>query len=252
MQVLTIVQTKGGSGKTTLAMTVASAALARGERVHMFDADVNHQLMGWREAYEAANWGHVAKPAWPETLTMSIPPADVGELYQALERLEADAYDLVIIDTRPGTYSDTEDLTLAADVVMIPAKPAQAEWRLVHSAFAWMADLQDAVKEGEPFPVVKAAVCNAPLAIMKVAGGISEPSSLPRHDYQVLEEVLAMPHFDTILPTSKIFEHFLHHGPLGVAEAGHREAKNHLMARNFRDLLEAADALYEEVKGATA
>ena len=61
MQIITLIQTKGGSGKTTVAMSLASAALAKGEKVCMFDGDVNQQLLGWQEAYEEADWGRVKK-----------------------------------------------------------------------------------------------------------------------------------------------------------------------------------------------
>jgi len=54
MQVITIVQTKGGSGKTTTAMLLASAALNLGRRVTLIDGDVNAQLGRWRDSFELA------------------------------------------------------------------------------------------------------------------------------------------------------------------------------------------------------
>ncbi len=66
MQVITIVQTKGGSGKTTTAMLLASAALNLGRRVTLIDGDVNAQLDRWRDSFELAAWEGAQKPEWPE------------------------------------------------------------------------------------------------------------------------------------------------------------------------------------------
>ena len=66
MHVITIVQTKGGSGKTTSAMLLASAALDAGRRITLIDGDVNAQLCRWRDSFELAAWEAVKKPTWPE------------------------------------------------------------------------------------------------------------------------------------------------------------------------------------------
>ncbi len=65
MQVITIVQTKGGSGKTTTAMLLASAALNLGRSVTLIDGDVNAQLGRWRDSFELATWESAQKPDWP-------------------------------------------------------------------------------------------------------------------------------------------------------------------------------------------
>ena len=70
MQVITIVQTKGGSGKTTTAMLLASAALNLGRSVTLIDGDVNAQLGRWRDSFELATWESAQKPDWPESLAI--------------------------------------------------------------------------------------------------------------------------------------------------------------------------------------
>ena len=73
MQVITIVQTKGGSGKTTSAMLLASAALDAGRQVTLIDGDVNAQLGRWRDSFELSTWEGVERPAWPEALKILSP-----------------------------------------------------------------------------------------------------------------------------------------------------------------------------------
>ncbi|NDV53909.1 ParA family protein [Yangia sp. PrR003] len=45
---------KGGSGKTTLTRILASAALARGMKVHIFDVDTDPQALGWEASFSGA------------------------------------------------------------------------------------------------------------------------------------------------------------------------------------------------------
>ena len=89
MQVITIVQTKGGSGKTTTAMLLASAALDAGRRITLIDGDVNAQLGRWRDSFELAAWDSVKKPTWPEALSILSPPETVEGLLALLEEEEA-------------------------------------------------------------------------------------------------------------------------------------------------------------------
>lgn len=248
MKVITLIQTKGGSGKTTLAMALASAALAKGQKVQMFDGDVNKQLLSWQPAYMDADWGNIEKPDWPNALQIDEPPANVEALYERLEQLEDSGTDLVIFDTRPGSYESTEDYAIAADIVLIPARPAQAEWRLVLSAFQWMVDLQATLAEGEKFPKVYSVIANVPTKIIQAAAGVGKSGSLPKRDQEVLDSILQTPHLDTMIPNSRILEHMLYHGPLPVAEQAHRQARGGvLMANNFEDLTQIAISLYDEI-----
>ena len=247
MKVVTIIQAKGGSGKTTLAMTLASAALAKGQTVHMFDGDVNQQLIAWPVAYEEADWGHVEKLPWPEELTINAPSENMEQFIENLEELEQDGVDLVIVDTRPGISQATENFALLSDVVLIPARPLQSEWRLVLDSFQWMKDLHDTLEEGEHFPAVRAVLSDVPTSIARAAAG--EPGAqVPKRDMDVLQKLLTVPHLDILIPSSRILEHFFHHGPLPIAEKAHRAAKNTLMANHFEDNINIAKAIYAEVE----
>ena len=248
MRIVTLIQTKGGSGKTTLAMTLASAALARGEKVQMFDGDVNKQLMSWQPAFEEADWGHIEKPAWPENLKIAEPPENVEALYALLDTLEESGTDLVIFDTRPGSYESTEDFALAADMVLIPAKPAQAEWRLVLSAFKWMEDLRATISEEDRFPLVRSVIANVPTKIIRAAAGVGTGGSIPKRDQEVLESILQTPHLDTMIPNTRTLENILYHGPLASAGEAHRSSRGGgLMADNLSDLVMIGETLYDEI-----
>lgn len=224
MQVITIVQTKGGSGKTTTAMLLGSAALDAGRRVTLIDGDVNAQLGRWRDSFELAAWEAVKKPAWPEALAIMSPPETVEGLLSLLEEEEARGVDLVVIDTRPGTHTDAEDFCLISDLVLIPARPVFAEWEMTHRAVLWMDDLRASIAEGERFPAVRVLVMDAGPKIIDAATREGGLSLLPKRDQDVLMEILRLDHFDVIVPHSKILEQMGFHGPLGPAAAANARA----------------------------
>lgn len=224
MQVITIVQTKGGSGKTTTAMLLASAALDSGRRITLIDGDVNAQLGRWRDSFELAAWETVKKPVWPEALSILSPPETVEGLLALLEEEEARGVDLVVIDTRPGTHTDTEDFCLISDVVLIPARPVFAEWEMTHRAVLWMDDLRASIASGERFPAVRVLVMDAGPKIIDAATREGGLSLLPKRDQDVLMEILRLDHLDVIVPHSKILEQLGFHGPLGPAAAANARA----------------------------
>ena len=241
MNVVTIVQTKGGSGKTTTAMLLASAALEDGRRVTLIDGDVNAQLGRWRDAFELAAWESVKKPAWPETLSILAPPETVEGLLALLEAEEARGVDLVVIDTRPGTHTDTEDFCLISDLVLIPARPVFAEWEMTHRAVLWMDDLRASIAHGERFPAVRVLVMDAGPKIIDAATREGGMVLLPKRDQDVLMEILRLDHLDVIVPHSKILEQLGFHGPLGPAAAANGRAPGgRLMAEAISRQLEVA------------
>jgi len=252
MQVVTIVQTKGGSGKTTTVMLLASAALDAGRRVSLIDGDVNAQLGRWRDSFELASWESVKKPVWPETLVILSPPESVEGLLSLLESEEARGVDLVVIDTRPGTRTDTEDLCLVSDLVLIPARPVFAEWEMTHRAVLWMDDLRASLAAGERFPAVRVLVMDAGAKIIDAATREGGMALLPKRDQDVLQEILRLDHLDMIVPHSKILEQMGFHGPLGPAATANAAAPGgRLMAEAISRQLEVARLVLADIDGIT-
>ena len=244
MQVITIVQTKGGSGKTTSAMLLASAALDAGRRVTLIDGDVNAQLGRWRDSFELSTWEGVERPAWPEAMKILSPPDSVDGLLALLEAEESAGTDMVVLDTRPGTHADTEDFCLIADLVLIPARPVFAEWEMTHRAVLWMDDLRASIAEGERFPEVRVLVIDAGPKIIDAATREGGLAGLPRRDQDVLLEILRLDHLDVIVPTSKILEQFGFPGPLGPAAAANARALGgRLMSEAIKRQLEVGRLL---------
>ncbi len=89
MKQITFASFKGGAGKTTAVMAVASTLVADGKRVALIDADENTPLIDWRKAaYETATQG---------------------------------GFDYIITDTRGGGSELNNACLVNTDLVIIPS-----------------------------------------------------------------------------------------------------------------------------------
>ncbi|MGE3246687.1 MAG: AAA family ATPase [Beijerinckiaceae bacterium] len=109
MRILSLVTQKGGSGKSTIASSLAIAAHEAGERVFIVDMDPQASLVRWYGARADKN--------------VAVEAVSAGKLPVALKALEKAGVSLVIIDT-PGTESKAAEAAMkAADLCLIPSRP---------------------------------------------------------------------------------------------------------------------------------
>jgi len=110
MQVLAIASQKGGVGKSTLAVHLATQATAHGTRVLLLDLDPQGSAMEW------ANRRGDRPPD-----VSGVNPASVGK---DVERARAEGYGLVVVDTAPHADHAALQAARAADLVVIPCRPS--------------------------------------------------------------------------------------------------------------------------------
>lgn len=109
MDVIAVIGQKGGTGKTTLALSLAVAAIEDGLSVAVLDLDPQAT---------AANWAD--RRADKTLAVLSAPP---GRLQPAIEAARTQGADLVIVDT-PGKLEGAATAALqAADLCLIPCRP---------------------------------------------------------------------------------------------------------------------------------
>ena len=109
MQILALVTQKGGSGKSTIASSLATAAHEAGERVFIIDMDPQASLVKW---FKVRGKKDVAVEA--------VTPA---KLAPALKALEKAGVTLVIVDTPGAESSAAEAAMKVASLCIIPARP---------------------------------------------------------------------------------------------------------------------------------
>ena len=110
MDIIAVIAQKGGTGKTTLVLSMAVAAQQAGRTVAIIDLDPQAS---------ASNWSARRKSDRPAVV--STQPARLSQVLKAAEESGAD---LVIIDTPPRAERATLDAVRAAHLILVPCRPS--------------------------------------------------------------------------------------------------------------------------------
>jgi len=108
--ILSLLNQKGGVGKTTLAVHLATAFAQDGARVLLVDADPQGSALDWSAIRQDA-------PFFP---VIGLPKPT---LHRELPTLATD-YDCVVIDGPPRVYDVARSAIMASDVVLVPVQPS--------------------------------------------------------------------------------------------------------------------------------
>jgi chromosome partitioning protein len=142
--IVSLVGGKGGSGKTTLAVSLAVEWMAQGLEVLLVDADEQGSARTWADV--AGEGNHPI----PTTVAMGKDLWKPGQLPKM-----AESFDRVIIDGPPRAAQVQRAILLASDVAVIPCGPGATDaWALGH-----MVDLVDGARTVRP-KLVAAVVLN--------------------------------------------------------------------------------------------
>ncbi len=106
--IIGVLNQKGGVGKTTVAINLASTLAKSGLRILLVDADPQASAMAWSSTREI-------EPLFP-VVGMAKP-----SLHRDLPRLAAD-YDVTIVDGAPRVNDLGRSAILASDLVLIPVQ----------------------------------------------------------------------------------------------------------------------------------
>lgn len=110
MKTIAIISQKGGAGKTTIAVHLAVAAEQRDLSTAVFDLDPQAS---------ASSWSDKRNTPYP-----TVVPAQSPRLSGLLEQANAQGADLVIIDSAPNADTASMAAARAADLILIPCRPA--------------------------------------------------------------------------------------------------------------------------------
>lgn len=120
MKTIAILSQKGGAGKTTLAIHLAVAAELTGQRAAIIDLDPQASAMSWSDSREAES------PA--------VVSAQAARLAPVLEAARKGGAQLTIIDTAPHSESASLAAARAADLILIPCRPAILDIRAISNS----------------------------------------------------------------------------------------------------------------------
>ena len=108
-KVVAIASQKGGSGKTTLAVHIATKAAQAGYESAVVDTDPQATAAAW------SDWRGDFLP-----VVVTSPPARLGRTIASAQK---NGVDFVVIDTPPHADAAAREAIKAADIVLIPTKP---------------------------------------------------------------------------------------------------------------------------------
>ena len=107
--VIAVVSQKGGSGKTTLAVNLATRAAQAGHESCVVDTDPQATAAAW------SDWRGDFLP-----VVVTSPPARIARTIASAKK---NGVDFVVIDTPPHADAAAREAIKAADIVLIPTKP---------------------------------------------------------------------------------------------------------------------------------
>jgi len=110
MQTLALIAQKGGTGKTTLALSLAVAAEAAGKTTLIIDLDPQASACKWGDRRQGD------KPA--------VIDAQPSRLANAIDKAAQAGVDLAIIDTPARIEQAAAEAAKVSDLVIIPCKPS--------------------------------------------------------------------------------------------------------------------------------
>lgn len=110
MKIIAIISQKGGAGKTTLAVHLATAAAAAGHTAAIIDLDPQAT---------AASWGDRRGAPAPEVIS-----GQAARLPSLVNAAQQNGADFLVLDTAPNADQAVSLAARAADLVLIPCRPA--------------------------------------------------------------------------------------------------------------------------------
>lgn len=161
MLTVAFISQKGGAGKSTLAIHLATEAASQNRRTLLIDLDPQGN---------ATQWGDRRGEAAPD-----VSAEHPAKLEMVIEAARADGYDLVVLDTAPHADQTALRAARIADLVLVPCRPATFDLE----AIATTLDLC-ALAKREGVVIINAApirsrVVDEAIDAVKQRGGVVSP-----------------------------------------------------------------------------
>ncbi|MGA8651130.1 MAG: ParA family protein, partial [Xanthobacteraceae bacterium] len=169
MHTIALVSRKGGTGKSTLAIGLAGAALEAGHKVCLLEADPLGTVSNWRRRRTSTE---------PTVETIH----DGYMLFHRVQALAHRGITLTIIDTAGGWSDACTGAMAAADFCLIPTRPSPAD---IDAAAPTLAAVRES---GKPFAFVLNQVQARSTRLPGAAGSLGK-----RAIELKMSDVLALP-----------------------------------------------------------
>lgn len=109
-KVISIMNQKGGAGKTTLTVNIADNLHLMGARVLLIDSDPQGSSLDWASVRNCED-------------SFSVVGLPKPTMHKDVKNFDND-YDFILIDGPPRSYDVARSILLASDIVIIPVQPS--------------------------------------------------------------------------------------------------------------------------------
>jgi chromosome partitioning protein len=179
MRTIVFLTQKGGTGKTTLAASLAVAAAQAGEKVIALDLDPQASLARWGERRSAA------KPS----CNVMVEPLERERLQRIaaiLEGLAGCGFTVAVFDTAGADAAAVRLVTEAADLCLLPARPTRLDVEATAATFraVFLAKRKAAFILNQCPPNYRSARASEAAKGLSALGVLAEPMLSARMDYQ--------------------------------------------------------------------
>jgi chromosome partitioning protein len=179
MHTIAFLTQKGGTGKTTLAASLAVAAAQAGERVIALDLDPQASL---------ARWGERRAKAGAASIVM-VEPLErerLQRLRAILEGLAGAGFTLALFDTAGTDWPGVRLVSGAADLCLLPARPTRLDVEATAATFraVYLAKRKAAFVLNQCPASYRSARASQAAKSLTELGLLAEPMLTARMDYQ--------------------------------------------------------------------
>ena len=226
IRVVLVMNRKGGSGKSTLCRALASAAVARGETVTIFDTDSSKSCLNWMRAGQTAgNWS--PSVAVIHTLDAHRVAEAIDQIYE-----QPDQEHLILIDTFGGGSEAQDMLAVAAHRIVCPMMLSRGDLSETMETARWYLTLRQRIDRPE-------ALAGFSVILSRVPARLSETERL------VAEELFrSLPACEAWLSNRSAYVRMDREGLLGVIA---HKTPNRGLAAHLQAAVKEAGALLEEI-----
>ena len=114
MNIISVASQKGGSGKSTVSIHLATLAQTKGIKTLLADMD--------RHSQTATEWGKARESSEP-----MVAPIPLDKLSTLLKQAEDKGFGLVVLDLPPYVDDVVKEVTKMADITLVPCRPSFAD-----------------------------------------------------------------------------------------------------------------------------
>ena len=229
IRVFLVATRKGGAGKSTFCRALASAAVARGETVTLFDTDPSRSCRDWMDRAQASG-------TWSPLIEV-IASQDASMIQDAITEIQTqpDQEHLILIDTAAGRSQVADQLLSAAQHVICPAILSRGDFNETRATATWYLAMTQRLADPVLAPPFSVALSRVPLRISETERSVAA------------DLFAALPVFENFIASRISYVRMDEAGLLGSLAA---TLPNRAVASHLATALAEADTLLSEIDAA--